>query len=839
MLTGELWLAPYQPEAVSNYVAILSSFPYDDSFLINNLFLIRGLMFKNTSLFVSFISFLMFSFASLQAEDVQYENQKIERIDVIMMNQPEGVDCDPRVITTRIKTKCNDLFYQTIFDNDLKILAADYDRIDPNIDCVNGKVFITLKVWPKPTIRTMTWNGNHKISSHHLQQELSITSCSIFDRRAFNQAFHKLKAYYVKEGFFEAQLSYEVIPTDECNQVDVIINIEEGRAGRIKKINLVGFTCDEEEYILDEMVTKEYWLLISWITGEGTYQEEAIQHDEMTIVNFLQDQGYADARVRIDVTESTQCNRIIITITADKGSLYIFGKLSVTGNTLFCEEEIRNCFVIKECKHYSPERLHETIKRITNLYGRRGYIDTAVDYEPSLSNEGCIYDINFTIDEGKQYRVGLIKVLGNCSTQTRVILHETLLIPGEIFNTEKLQRTEERLENIGFFESVNVYAVKSEGACGLGDNYRDVIIEVEETSTGNFGAFAGFSTSESLFGGFNITESNFNYQGLGTLFSKGLSGLRGGGEYAYFTATFGTKSSSYLLSWTKPWFKDTPWIVGFDLERASTSYVAKDYELESYGFKLRAAYQVNPFIRYGMHYRFKIPNVHVDKDDLDTRTSKDRREARDLVRQARNNSIISAIGSSLTYDSTNHPVFATRGFKSKFEWEYVGLGGENHFFKVGYNNAYFWQFKEYDWWGVWKFKSDLRFIQTVGDTHRHRVPLDERFYLGGETLLRGFRPYKLGPEDDDNPVGGLSMTYFSLEYNRPVFKKMDLFYFIDAGSLNSHLWHFSKLYTSIGYGVRLSIFPSMPPIVVGMGYPLNADTRGQVKRFFISVGGQF
>jgi outer membrane protein insertion porin family len=818
-------------------------------------------MLKNTSLCTSFLTFILLTFTGINAEVVQYENQKIERIDIIMMNQPEDVVCDPRVITTRIKSKINDLFSQAIFDNDLKILAGDYDRIDPNIDCVNGKVFISLRVWPKPTIRTMTWNGNHKISSYHLQKELGITSCSVFDRRAFNQAFHKLKAYYVKEGFFEAQLSYDVIPTEECNQVDIVITIVEGRAGKIKKINFVGFTCDEEEAILEEMVTKEYWFIYSWLTGEGIYQEEAIQQDEMTIVNFLQDRGYADAKVRIDVTEARQLDRIIITITADKGSLYIFGNISVTGNTLFCEDEIRQCYVIKECKHYSPERLHESIKRIQTIYGRRGYIDTVVDYEPSLSDEGCIYDIKFTIEEGKQYRVGLIKVLGNCSTQTRVILHETLLIPGEIFNTEKLLRTEERLENIGFFKSVNVYAVKSDGACGLGDNYRDVQIEVEEDSTGNFGAFAGFSTSESIFGGINITESNFNYKGLGTLFDTGLSGLRGGGEYCYFTATFGTKSSSYLLSWTKPWFKDTPWIVGFDLERSSTGYVAKDYQIDAYSLKLRAAYQVNPFLRYGMHYRIKLPHIHVDDDDDDDDSTtpdsskdknldeeakkqlaeekKEQSQEKELKHQAHNNSLISAIGSSLVYDSTNHPVLPTKGLRSKLEWEYVGLGGENHFLKFGYSNAYFWQFKEFDFWGVWKFKTDMRFIQTVGDTRRSHVPIDERYFLGGDTFVRGFRPYKLGPEEEDNPIGGLSMQFLSLEYNRPVFKKMDLFYFIDAGSVNSHLWHFSKLYTAIGYGVRLSIFPSMPPIVLGMGYPLNANSRGQIKRFFLSVGGQF
>ncbi len=109
--------------------------------------------------------------------------------------------------------------------------------------------------------------------------------------------------------------------------------------------------------------------------------------------------------------------------------------------------------------------------------------------------------MDFNIEEGQQYRVGLIKVIGNCSTETWIILHETLLIPGEIFNIDKLELTEERLMNIGYFKNVNVYAVKSGGPDSLGANYRDVQIEVEETTTGRIGAFLGYSTVESLFAG--------------------------------------------------------------------------------------------------------------------------------------------------------------------------------------------------------------------------------------------------------------------------------------------------------------------------------------------------
>lgn len=770
--------------------------------------------------------------SSLHADDVmQYENQMIERVDIVIMNLAEGAPSDVNAIAARIKSKIGDLFCQAVFDNDLKILAQDFDRIDPNIDCIEGKVYITLKIWPKPTIRTITWNGNCKVKTEDLQEELAVTSCSIFDRYAFNQAFHKLKAYYVKKGFFEAELAYDIIPDPCSNQVDIQININEGRAGRIKDIRFFNFTCDEQDEILAKMVTKEYSFFTSWMTDEGTYRQEAMQQDEMIIVNYLHNLGYADAKVRIEISEAKQNERIIISIIADKGNRYTLGKLVFQGNTLFSDDEIWERFLIKEGDCYSPEKVHATIESITNLYGKYGYIDTVIDYEPRLVADQCVYDITFNIEECEQFRVGLIRVFGNCSTQTSVILHETLLIPGEIFNIQKLQITEDRLTNIGFFKSVNVYAVKSEGPYGLGNNYRDVHIEVEETSTGNFGAFFGFSTAESIFGGFNITENNFNIAGLGSVFSRGLCALRGGGEYAFFTATIGAKSNSYQLSWTKPWFMDTPWVIGFDIERSTTGYISDDYNIESTGLTLRAAYQLNPFVRAGFHYRVKY--THIDVTDHDA--------SEQLDEEARNSGLITAVGTSLAYDSTNHPVTPTRGFKSRVELEVAGTPGRHRFLGFGYINSVFWQFPEFDTQGVWRFRGDARFLQPLEPSSPTSIPIDERFFLGGNTTIRGFRPYKLGPlYNSGDPRGGISMQYLSLEYTRPLFKRFDVFYFIDAGHLTLKRWDITdgRFSVSFGYGLRIAIFPNTPPLVLGMGYPINAK-KGEAKRFFLTIGGQF
>lgn len=810
---------------------------------------------------VSLFFFVAVCQASLYAQTMHYENQVIEKLDVVVEQLPSGADCDRAAILARIKTRAGDVFSHATFDSDLKTLARDFDRAIPKLESINGKLYITLRIWPKPMIRTITWEGNERIKTKHLQKELGISPGAVFDRQAFNKAFHKLKAYYVKKGFFEAEINYNISLDSLANEVDIAITIQEGRAGKIKRIEFCGFTPEEECEILDMIVTKTYKLILSWFNNEGLYNEEAIQHDQFTILNYLHNRGYADARVRIEVNEANQCDRIVVTIIAERGEPYYFGNITIQGNTLFSDEEIWNQVTICTGEPYSPEELQETRRYITEYYGRCGYIDAIVDFEPKLNPDCRIYDVDLKIEEGAQFHVGMIKVFGNCCTQTRVILHETLLIPGEVFNIEKLQKTEERLKNIGFFKNVNVYAVKSEGASTLGGCYRDVHVEVEETNTGSFNTSFGFSTSEALFGSIGITERNFNYQGLGYLWSDGLRLIRGGGEYLHLGATFGTKSRKYELSWAKPYFMDTPWIIGFDIENSRTSYLSRHYTINATGFTLHTGYQVNPFLRTGWHYRLRDTHIQlssdIDKHHEHEKLRKHLREAKNqkerhrirqafkhqmegihaLRHQAKHAGLVSAVGTTLSYDSTDSPTMPTEGLKSRLAAEVAGVGGYHSFMGLSYLNAQYIPVHDR---GVVKFRGDIRFLVPYGKTHFQTIPIDERLFLGGDTMVRGYRPWKLGKEfDKGDPEGGLSLQYYSAEYNYYLAKWSDLFCFFDAGQLSTRPFHFGRLYYSAGFGIRLKTLPGVPPVTLGMGFPINYKHRSQVKKFFFQLGGTF
>jgi outer membrane protein insertion porin family len=834
-----------------------------------------------------FITYLLFS--PVFGQQAQLDCQLVEQIHVVL-HTGAGTEFDRGDIVARLTTRQGGMFSQSEFDEDLKKLSQDFERVEPTVEIIEQKVYVTINIWPKPIIRSIQWKGNCQISTRRLQRELGICPLSVFERQAFTQAFHKLKAYYIRKGFFESQLDYHVYPICNTNEVDIIIEIQEGRSGKIEKIVFINFDECEERELLNEIGTKKYHFIKSFFTQEGTYNEEAIQQDKLIITNYLQNKGYADAQVDIDILESCNKDRIIVQITAHRGERYDFGRLSFEGNTIICNEEIDKLFVALPGEYFSLEKIRDTIERITNAYGRLGYVDTIVDFEPQLVEGAYRYDVHFKIEEGKQYRVGLIRVFGNVITHTPIILHEVLLTPGEVFNIIKLKATEARLSNIGFFKNVNVYVAKNSALDG---EYRDVYIEVEEAQTGYFCVALGYSSSEQLFGSVSVTERNFNISGLCDLRREGLMALRGGGEYLQLSAQIGQKSNTYTLSWTKPYFLDTKWAVGFDLSKTDARYVSSKYDLKNLSLNVRAQRTINSFLRVSHHYR--LTNSWVDlhehffnrdykkdvnskthariHEDLDRKleqkgikgkfpieirkkekvekpeettkiaeeTSKQKKkELPDprLAKEARIHGLISAIGSSLIYDSTNHPLKPTRGIRSKMILEYAGLGGDHTFFNVGYYNSYFQAFNNCT---LIKYRADFRFIQPVGHTRYATIPLDERLFLGGEFWIRGYRPFRLGPHykglDKKVPRGGLSLQFYSIEIDRQITKDFEVFAFLDAGYLSKKKWSFGKPYAAVGYGVRFKLLDSLPEITLGMGYPIKAKDRSRVKRFFISFGG--
>jgi outer membrane protein insertion porin family len=778
-------------------------------------------------LFILFVLFLSFQ---LRADE--YEMMRICKIDLVPCNLTANDVFDARALRVKLLTKAGGIFSQDEFDTDLKMLAADYAQVEPCILVEDEQLHIILKLWLKPKIRSIEFCGNDRVDTKKLLKEMTLTEGSAYDSEGFLEEFNKIRRLYVKKGYFESDLSYEVINHEDCNEVSIKATVIEGRAGKIKDICFEGLCKAEENEILDLMVSKKYSFLFTWYLGGGFYNPEMIDYDRTQVTNFFQNKGYADAVVDIRIHQPSECEAIVLVISVDKGCQYSIGHLSVKGNCEIGNLLIWNAFTFGQGSLYSPEAIRDSIQGVTDVYGTLGFIDAAVDIQLTLREDSTIYDVCVMIEEGEMFNVGIVKVFGNTCTSTNLILHENLMNPGNVFNMNKLKATEMRLLNTGYFKSVNVYAVKSnlESENCL---YRDVYIEVEETDTGNVGMFFGFSSLERIFGGVEISEMNFNLAGLTKVVQKGPCALRGAGEYAHFKVNLGDKQTSYVLQWTKPYFLDTPWIIGVDLEQSNNRVLSQAYEVQNYGGSFHATYIKNAFLKYNLYYRGNHSHTAVEGNQNLL-----------LEQEGSESGFISAVGLNIIYDSTDSPRKPTQGFRSRLVYELAGLGGNFSFMKFAYLNSYYYPLSKR---GTFKFKLDLQFIHTYRTTKPTDLPFGERFFLGGETTVRGYRPFVIGPLFGNlEPRGGVSSMLITEEYQHNLLKApcVDGFVFVDAGMVTLKQFTIAKYVASVGFGARFEAMRNMP-VMIGVGWPIhpivkvNNERINNAQRFFFSMGGNF
>lgn len=780
-------------------------------------------MKKHLIYFLAFSLFLQFS---LRAEDLHYENKPVVNLTIEVEDLAKGSSFETKTVENKLKTKVGEPFSQNVFDQDLKTLAKEYDKVVPSVSPDQDGVKVTLKVWLRPLISQIIWKGDFHFKKAKLEKELNIHPFSLFNKQEFNKSFHKLREFYMKRGYFEAQLDYDVIKDPNRNEIAVEISIKEGMSGLIQKVTYEGFTPDELKALKEKVHIKKYNPLISWYKRTGIYHREIMEYDKMNVLQFLRDQGYANSKVEILVKSSEKKNRIDIDIRANRGEKYTFGEINFVGNKDFNNEEIQQLVLVKKGESYSPKKIQETVESINSFYGKKGYIDATVAYEPHLKESDESYSIQFKIDEGEPYRVGLIKVLGNNRTQSKVILRETLLEPGNTFNTNKLEYTQKRLQNVQYYKHVNVYASPSSSTEGIKAPIRDVNIEVEETSTGNMGLFFGFSTVDSVFGGLELTERNFNLAGLSEVTVKGIGALRGGGEFLKLKTGLGTKLDDYQISWTKPYFLDSNWAVGVNVNKNLSRIQSSNYTIDSFTTNVHSFYNINGFLSFNTYYRFRNLKLNVNGGVGEL-----------LYDQAHNNGVVSAIGFSFLYNSKDHPYRATRGFDSDLKIEYAGIGGKFHFGTLSYNNAYYIPLAKRL---VSKTRADLNFILPVYPTRANTIPLGERLFLGADTtIMRGYRPFSVGPSfANGEPAGGISSLVMSQELAFNLLPGIDVFAFFDAGSLSLGRFEIDTIRTSTGAGARITALSALP-LMLGWGYAINPASRFDRQGFFISMNGSF
>lgn len=770
-----------------------------------------------------------------------YEGLPVRKISITVENQsPDEVDEEASVIY-KMQTKMGDPFDQELFDRDLKVLSDEYEWVEPAIKVENEQVIISISLKKRPIITSFVIEGS-TFKDKKILSEADLSKGMSYNREEFYKSIEKIRDFLVKKGFFKAEVSYKVENTPNNNEITVVISINEGPSGRINQILFENFTKEEEKEILELIRVRKFNVLTSWLTGSGTIREEEIEPDIQTIVHHMQNHGYVDAHVAMKL-EDLPNHKLALVFILNRGPKYFIHNITFSGSTLKVEEELKKASLLQPGETFSIDKIREAAENIRVIYTGEGYLHTSVDYRLDLLSDSPEYDVHFTVDESQKYRVGLVMVSGNYCTTKNVVYNNIDIEPGEVFDSRKLKSTQDRLQSTGYFKNVNVYPVKSDEHQYGASEYCDVMVEVNEAQTGNASLFAGFSSTDNVFGGVDLTENNFSIAGFRNVWFKGPSAFRGGGQYLQVKGSIGVKESDVNISWLDPYFNDSLWRFGVDLTYSRSTILSDDYALTSFGTTLNTSYPVSSYFTYG--FRFRV------KDNITSVNKKEETVSPLEYEQRKNNGVVSALASTLSLDTTDSIFKPHRGFRSNFETEIGGLVRRSEgfndipFVRFGYLNAYY-----YPVWrkGTFKIRGDFKFTQPLSGGNGSDFPLGERFFLGGEGTVRGYAPGKVGDlfENSNDPKGGMSSALLSFEYLQNIIKPLDLFAFVDAGSVALQEWSIKNAVATYGVGARIDIGRRLP-FVFGVGFPLGLSKEGYAKfkeeqrdqLFFFSMAGQF
>jgi outer membrane protein insertion porin family len=364
-------------------------------------------------------------------------------------------------------------------------------------------------------------------------------------------------------------------------------------------------------------------------------------------------------------------------------------------------------------------------------------------------------------------------------------------------NEVRIERSETRLKNLGYFSNVRHY---TEQAAEAGK--RDLVYDVEEQRTGNFMVGAGFSSVDSLVGFMEITQSNFDLMNW--------PNFTGGGQKARLGLEAGTRRQTAEVSLTEPWFMDRPLALTVEAYRRMRWF--DQYDEIRTGASAGLSYPVKVG-RVGVRYTLEM----VQMDDVDPElwftdpamATAGTRFFQDQERAFGDN-LNSVIRVYWANDTRDQPFVPTKGYQTTVFGELFESGiGDNEIYKMGANYRRWYRMPWYK--HVLSLRGRFETVESYGDD----VPIYEKLFLGGPRTVRGVEYRDIGPKlfrpGDHAPMGGQTLALASAEYSIPVFKAVRFATFMDVGSLGKDAFdpELSDVCVSVGVGLRIDI-PGFP-----------------------------
>ncbi len=732
----------------------------------------------------------------------------------------------------------------------------------------DGSVELVFEVLERQLVVDVQVAGNEQINDAQLAAVVDVVTGTPIDRFQIDRSARRIEDLYRQKGYYFARV---IIDEDELNDTGLVLfRILEGERLKVTAIRFSGHESFTTKQLRRELNTKT-----ASFFRKGQLDDDQLDADIANLIKFYKDRGYLDIRADRLIQPAPNGRESIITYLVEEGSLYTLRSVQVSieadggSAPVFDQTQIAGLMSIKAGDVYSVRELDRSINMIRSAYGQMGYTDAS---DPNIRNVFRIekrdpteplVDLIVVVNEGKRYRAGEIIIQGNDLTRQEVIRRHIEIRPTRPLDTTAMNRSKVRLRRLQLFNprtgakitpqepGVEFFAEvwgdeflprarktkvqqSSDPQTNLrldradGANYRDVLIQIEETNTGSFDIGGAVSSDSGVIGRIAITQRNFDIRDTPDSPGEFFAGraFRGGGQTFQIELLPGNRVQTYSISLTEPYLLESKY-------SGSASLFFRNRDFDEFD-EQRAGARFGLGRRFGTRWNgsLSLRAEEVNLSDIEPDRPVDIFKVQDA-------NLLVGLKASLkrtTLDSLTRP---TSGSRTNFAIEQVA--GDFEFTKFEASHATYIPIRE-DYLGrstILSLKGRLGYIPQGRDN----TPTYERFYMGGQSF-RGFNFRTVAPKGvrNDNglpstdSVGGTWQFFTSAQIEQPIYEDIfSVVAFIDAGTVTFDPG-FDEFRVSVGFGIRFHVPALSPaPLAFDFGFPILKEDTDEERLFTFTI----
>ncbi|HXA48334.1 MAG TPA: outer membrane protein assembly factor BamA, partial [Burkholderiaceae bacterium] len=370
---------------------------------------------------------------------------------------------------------------------------------------IEGNVLV-IAVEERPSIASVEFTGTKEFEKDQLikaLKDIGVGTTHIFDKSLVDRAEQELKREYLSKGFYGVQITTTVTPI-ERNRVNITFAVDESEAAHIKQIKFVGNKAFSDSDLQKTIkLSTSGWF--TWYTKTDQYSKQKLTGDIESLKSYYLDRGYLEMQIESTQVSITPDKKdIYVTINITEGEKYTISSIKVAGEMLGRDEEFQNLLLLKAGDVYSGKLLTDSTKRISDRMGNFGYAFANVNANPEIDKDKKEVAFTVLVDPGKRTYVRHINISGNTRTRDEVIRREFRQYEASWYDGEKIKRSRDRVDRLGYFKEVTVETPEVVGST----DQIDVNLAVTERPTGNITLGAGYSQYEKLTFNAGVQQEN-------------------------------------------------------------------------------------------------------------------------------------------------------------------------------------------------------------------------------------------------------------------------------------------------------------------------------------------